>query len=392
MSETGTAPVSSIDLWSDDAIRDPYPRYRELRALGGAVWLSSHDVFVLTRYAGVREALDHWHPFSSAHGVMLNEPMNAATRGILLCSDPPLHDQLRGVARRPLMPQEIRALEPDLQAQARALVARLVQQGTFDAVTDLARHLPVTVVSELVGLPEEGRERMLEWAAANFDCFGPLNDRAERAFPLLEHAMAYSTDPTLRDRLTPGGWAARLFAAADAGELPPDQAGKMLNDYWAPSLDTTILAISSAIRLFGEHPDQWDLVRDDPTLLPHAINEVLRLESPIQNFSRLLVDDHEVDGVMMPAGSRVVVSYASANRDERKWDDPDRFDVLRKPSDHVGFGFGEHRCMGMPLARLELRAVLSALAERVERFELGEREPLMNNTLHGLTRLQVTVR
>lgn len=124
-------------------------------------------------------------------------------------------------------------------------------------------------------------------------------------------------------------------------------------DYWAPSLDTTILAITSAVRLFGEHPDRWDLVREDPALIPHAFNEVVRMESPIQMFSLLLVEDHEVDGVLMPAGSRVIVVYASANRDERKCEDPERFDVLRRPTDHLAFGAGEHQCMGMPLARLE---------------------------------------
>jgi cytochrome P450 len=115
----------------------------------------------------------------------------------------------------------------------------------------------------------------------------------------------------------------------------------MLNDYWAPSLDTTIMAIGSAVRLFAEHPGQWDLVRADPRLISHAINEVLRLESPIQMFSRLLTDDYQLDGVTLPAGERVVVVFASANRDERKWDDPDRFDVRRRPSDHVAFGWGQ---------------------------------------------------
>ncbi len=234
-------------------------------------------------------------------------------------------------------------------------------------------------MSQLVGLPEEGREQMLDWARANFNCFGPMNARTEQSFPVLQDAIAYSTDPTLRQRVKPGGWAARLYEAADAGEIPCEQAGIMLNDYWAPSPDTTIMAIGSAIRLFGEHPDQWDLLREDPKLISHAINEVIRLESPIQMFSRLLLDDFPADGFTLPKGSRVVVIFASANRDERKWDEPQRFDILRKPSDHVAFGWGEHQCMGMPLARLEMRALLSALARRVRRFEISDIEPLINH-------------
>jgi len=384
-------PESDLDLWSDQAILDPYPLYRELRDTAGAVLLARYGMFALTRYADVRDALHLWRPFSSAHGVMMNDHINEALRGIMLCSDPPEHDVLRGVARRPMMPRELKSLEPLIHEEAEKLVDRLVAQRSFDAATELAQYLPVTIVSKLVGLPEEGREQMLDWARANFNCFGPMNARAEQSLPVLRDAMAYCTDPTLRQRLKPGGWAARLYEAADAGEIPHGQAGIMLNDYWAPSLDTTIMAIGSAIRLFGEHPDQWDLLRANPRLISQAINEVVRLESPIQMFSRLLIGDYEVGGATLPRGSRVVVVFASANRDERKWPDPERFDVNRQPSDHVAFGWGEHQCMGMPLARLEMRALLTALAARVRRFEIAATEPLMNNVLHGPRRLEVVV-
>jgi cytochrome P450 len=384
-------PESEVDLWSDAAILDPYPGYRELRDTAAAVWLARYGLFALSRYADVRDALQHWHPFSSASGVMMNDHINEALRGIMLCSDPPVHDVLRGVARRPMMPRELKSLEALIGEEAERLVSRLVAKRSFDAATELAQHLPVTVVSRLVGLPEEGREQMLDWARANFNCFGPMNARTEKSLSVLQDAIAYSTDPTLRQRVRPGGWAARLYEAADAGEIPQDQAGIMLNDYWAPSLDTTIMAIGSAIRLFAEHPDQWDLVRADPRLISHAINEVIRLESPLQMFSRLLTDDYEMDGETLPKGSRVVVIFASANRDGRKWDNPERFDILRKPSDHLAFGWGEHQCMGMPLARLEMRALLTALASRVRRFEISAMEPLMNNVLHGPRKLDVTV-
>jgi cytochrome P450 len=384
-------PESNLDLWSDEAILDPYPRYRELRDTAAAVWLARYGMFALTRYADVRDALQQWHPYSSAHGVMMNDHTNEALRGIMLCSDPPEHDLLRGIAQRPMMPREIKLLEPLINEEAEKLADRLTAKGSFDAATELAHHLPLTIVSRLVGLPEEGREQMLDWARANFNCFGPMNARTERSLPVLRDAMAYSTDPTLRQRLKPGGWAAQLYQAADAGEIPHEQAGAMLNDYWAPSLDTTIMAIGSAIRLFGEHPHQWDLLRENPRLVSHATNEVVRLESPIQMFSRLLVDDYQVDGAALPMGSRVVVVFASANRDERKWEDPERFDIHRKPSDHVAFGWGEHQCMGMQLARLEMRALLTALAPRVRRFEIATMEPLMNNVLHGPRTLQVTV-
>jgi cytochrome P450 len=167
----------------------------------------------------------------------------------------------------------------------------------------------------------------------------------------------------------------------------------MMTDYLGPSLDTTINATSSAILLFGRHPEQWDAVREDRSLIPNAINEVLRLESPIPWFARAVTEDHELDGVPVPAGSRVVLLYASANRDERKFEDPERFDVRRSNArDQLAFGHGEHNCVGQGLARLELRSLLEALAEAVQRFELGTAVRAHNQNLRGLERLEVSVR
>ncbi len=386
-----TVPASHLDLWSEHALLDPYPLYRELREAGSVVWLRKYEMFALTRYADVRTALTDWEVFSSAHGVMMNDRMNELLSGIVLCTDPPEHTMLRGILRRPLEHDELKVLEVEIEAEAEALVERLVAQRTFDAATELAPRLPLEIVSKRVGLPEEGRERMLDWAFANFQCFGPMNDLTRDAFTTIDEAVAYATDPTLKERLTPGGWAARLYEAADAGEIPHARAGVMLNDYWGPSLDTTIFGILNAIWLFAHHPEQWQLLRDDASLLPHAVNEALRLESPIQAFSRQTTRDHKLDGVTIPGGSRVVVVFASANRDERKWENADRFDILRKPSDQLAFGWGPHQCVGMPLARLELRAVLAALARRVERIELGKTERALNNVLRGFKRLEVTV-
>jgi cytochrome P450 len=387
-----SVPSSDLDPWTDAALRSPYDLWSELRALAPAVYLRKYDLWALPRYAQVREALRNWEVFSSASGVALNERMNRILAGGTLCSDPPAHQVLRGIVRRPLTPRELTDLEPEIQQEADLLVDRLVARETFDAVADLARHLPLTMVSTRVGLPEDGRENMLDWAAANFNCFGPLNERAREAFVTLEEGVRYSFDPTLPDRLIPGGWAARLWQAADAGEIAPEQCGAMLNDYWGPSLDTTIFATASAIWFFAQFPDQWDLLRADQSLIPHAVNEVIRLESPIPQFSRLTTRDYEVEGVTIPSGSRVLMMFGSANRDERKWPDADRFDIARKPSDHVGFGYGEHACVGMPLARMEIRALLTALARRVDRFELHGERRAVNNMLRGFAGLDVTVR
>jgi cytochrome P450 len=190
------------------------------------------------------------------------------------------------------------------------------------AATDLAQHLPVTIVSELVGLPEDGGERMLEWAPANFDCFGPINDRTKAAFPIVGEMVHYAFTQCVPSKLKPDGWAQMIWDAASRGEIDPSLCPFLMNDYMGPSLDTTIFATTSAVWLFANHPEQRAIDRKNPALIPAAINEVIRSESPIQTFSRYVAKDHAIEGVDLPAGSRAIVSFGSANRDERKWDNP----------------------------------------------------------------------
>lgn len=382
-----------MELFTDEALADPYPLYDELRAAGPAVWLRDLDVYAIPRYAEAREVLRNWQAFSSARGVMLNDAVNEITGGVVtLCSDPPRHEQMRRVLRRPLMAGALRELAPDLVAEADSLVERLVAQGTFDAVTDLAQHLPLAIISNLVGIPDAGRERMLEWATAAFDSQGPLNARTLAALPKAAQMVEYGNVEAVPPNLKPDGWAQMLYDAADRGELAPEQCPMMMPDYLGPSLDTTINGISSAMMLFGEHPDQWDLLREDPSLIPNAINEVLRLESPIQRFTRYVTQDHDIGGVAVPAGSRVMLLFGSANRDERRWTDPTRFDVRReRAAEHLAFGFGPHACVGSGLARLEMRVLLEALVARVERFETTGATRAINQVLRGLSSLRVTV-
>jgi cytochrome P450 len=384
-------PVSDIDLFSDEALLDPYPHYDVLRELGSAVWLSRFGLYILTRFDDVRGALGRPEIFSSAQGVMMNERMNETLRGIVLCSDDPEHERMRKVLIAPLLPRALQELRDRITGEAEALIERLVTKKRFDAATELAQHLPVTIVSELVGLPEEGRERMLLWAQANFDCFGPMNQRTTDAFPIVEEMVRFAFTECVPGKLKPDGWAARIWAAAERGDIRPEQCPVMMNDYMGPSLDTTIFATQAAIRLLAENPDQWDLIRETPSLIPNAVNEVVRLESPIQNFSRVTTQPFELDGVTLPAGARVIMSYGAANRDPRKWDDPARFDVQRRAMDHLGFGHGVHQCIGNNLARMEIAALLTALARRVRRIELHGAERCLNNVLRGHNRLDVTV-
>jgi cytochrome P450 len=322
---------------------------------------------------------------------MMNDQMNEVLRGNTLCSDGADHDALRKVLVRPLTPRALRPAREEITAEAEGVVEKLVAKGTFDAATELAQHLPVSVVSNLVGLPEQGRERMLVWAHGLFNCFGPMNPRAVSSFPVLAEMMDYATNEAVPGKLKPGSWAEGIHDAVQRGEVPAHACPAMMVDYMGPSLDTTISAISTAVWLFANHPDQWEMVREDPRLIPSAINEVLRYDAPIQGFSRYVARDVDMDGVLLPAGSRAIVFYGAANRDERKYPDPDRFDVLRRPGDHLGFGVGTHACVGMNLARIEMMELFGALAKRVRRFTILEEKVKLNNVLRGFETLRVTV-
>ncbi len=384
---------SDIDLYCDASLQDPYRNYAIIRETGPVVHLTKLGMYCAGRYEVVKEILSRPDVFISGNGVMMNETVNNAFKGgIGLCTDGSEHARIRRVEARPLNPRALGELRETITLEANALVERLVRRGSFDAATELAQYLPLTIVSNLVGLPAEGRERMLEWAAANFDSFGPLNDRAVTALDTFQEMYDYAMTQCVRGKLKPGSWAEMLHDAADNHEISQDEARLMALSYVAPSLDTTIFAIGSAISLFATNPDQWQLLRDDPSLIASAINEVLRIESPIQGFSRFAIADHQFDDVTLPADSRVIVLYGAANRDERRWTDPERFDIRREGvARHLAFGYGEHACIGLNLAKLEMTALFSALAATVERFECVSSERVLNNTLRGFRHLEVRV-
>jgi cytochrome P450 len=272
-------------------------------------------------------------------------------------------------------------------------VATLVTRGSFDAVTDLATALPLTVVPDLVGWPADARGHLLEWASATFDLLGPLNERARCAAPLSQAMMAFADETAATGNLLPGSIGAGVIEAARRGELEPERVAPLIVGYLAPSLDTTISAIGSAVWLLARNPDQWAALRADPALVPNAFNETLRLESPLRAFSRVTTAAVRAGGVDIPAGARVVVLYAAANRDERQFPRPDDFDITRdNAGEQLGFGWGVHSCAGQGLARMEAHALLTALAEQADRIDLtGPAPAALNNLINARASVPVAV-
>jgi cytochrome P450 len=392
LATTEVIPEYDVDFYSDAVIRDPLPHYAALRALGPVAWLPAQKAYVLTRYDQVVEALRKPDVFISGKGLSLNDDVNALLIGNSLNSDGDEHRRKRSITATPINPKGIVDLMPYIEDAAEQLAEALVARGSFDAMTDFAQILPLTIVTELVGLSESGKANMLTWASAAFNLFEGYNQRSVDAFDDLRGLQQFLAEEGRPERLKEGGLARRIFEEAPAKGFSQDEAAQLMRDYINPSLDTTVSALGFAAYHFAKDPAQWDALRDDPSLIPNAIEEIVRLATPIRAFSRYVAEDYTMDGVTIPKGSRAIVVYASANRDERVFENPNTFDVTRNVRKHIGFGHGVHMCMGLHLARLEMRSVLASMAKRVIRWELdGEPVVAMNNTIRAFERLPVRV-
>lgn len=389
-----TIPATDIDPYSDGSIADPYPVYRELRDLGPVSYLSAHEVFCAARYDEVVHVLHQHGTFVSGEGVGLTDTLNKAQKGSIFISDPPYHGYVRGLVARHLKPRSMVAIHEFVQGWADRLVGELLEKGDFEVVRDFAQAFPLAVVPDLLGWPEdEGKERLLDWASAGFNAFGPFNDRTRAGLPYLGEMGQFLHRMSQPGNLRPGSWGAELVAEARDGKIEDQLLPGLLGDFLAPSMDTSVSALSSMLWLLGTHPDQWRLLKESPGLAGSAFNEIIRIESPLRGFTRYVAEDTELGGTRLESGSRVLLLFGSANRDERFWVDPERFDVTRAgAAQHVGFGHGIHACVGQALSRLEGQSLLNSLVRLVDRIEVGEPSWRLHNTIRGIERMPVTFR
>lgn len=384
--------TSTIDLFADTTLENPYPAYAELRECGPAVWMTQHDLWAIPRYAPARDVLTDWRTFSSATGVGLNPQINAIAAGSVLISDPPLHDDLRRVLSERLAPRSLKVLLTDMQRQADELVASVVSRGVFDAVSDLAVAFPMSIVVDLIGFPEEARTHLMDWAEGVFNTFGPDNERMQDGFARTQEMYEYLGASATRERVKPGSFAATIHEAVDAGKIDAAGGLQLLAAYGSAGMDTTVNSISAAVTLLAQNPHQWRALRADPSLINSAYEEVLRLEAPVQGFGRHTTRDYQFGDVMVPANSQLFVLLASANRDAGHYPEPDRFDIRRRALDHLAFGVGTHTCAGQGLARMEARCVLTALVNQVQTLELsGTPTRRLNNVVRGWESVPVAV-
>jgi 4-methoxybenzoate monooxygenase (O-demethylating) len=388
-------PISQLDPFSDEFLSSPHRFHEELREAGPVVWLEKYQVWTMARHEQVHAALSDWETFCSSAGVGLSDFRKEKpwrTPGLLLEADPPLHTRTRNVMMRVVSRPAIEALREPFTKEAVRLLDELVARGSFDAVKDLAEVYPVKVFPDAVGLPAAGRERLLPYGSMVFNAFGPRNHLFETAMTNSKELLEWAATWCKREALSPDGFGARIYEAADAEKVSEAEAALLVRSFISAGLDTTVHALGDAIYCFATNPDQWQIFRADPVLARSAFEEVIRCESPVQTFFRTTTKPVNVGGVDIDAGQKVLLFLASANRDPRKWENPERFDIRRKALGHVGFGTGIHGCVGQAVARMEGEIILTELAKRVNTLKVvGAPKLQLNNTLRGWASLPVMV-
>jgi 4-methoxybenzoate monooxygenase (O-demethylating) len=384
-------PSLDFDPFDEAVLADPYAYHAALRDAGHVVWLASHGVYAMARYAEVQAALKDHSTFISGRGVGLSdfaaeEPWRPPS--LLLEADPPLHDRTRSLMNKVASLATLRALMPEWRAKAVTMVERLLDRGTIDAVAELGEAFPLSVFPDLIGLRDEGREHLIPYGTTAFNAFGPRNALLEASLSAAVEATAWVAQSCQRENLSHDGWGAQVYAAADRGECSHAEAERLVRSFLTAGVDTTVNGIGNMLLAFARHPEQWQALRADPALAKKAFEESLRWDSTVQTFFRTTSRDVEVDGGTIPEGSKVLLFLAAANRDPRHWERAEEFDITRSASGHVGFGFGIHQCLGQMVARLEAEAVLDALISRVAEIRLaGPVERRLNNTLHAVSKL-----
>jgi cytochrome P450 len=283
-------------------------------------------------------------------------------------------------------------LREDMQRKAEALLDEVLADARFEAVSRLAQAFLLRVFPDAVGVAPEGRENLLRYAEMVFNSRGPRNALFEASTVKVAEVTAWIAAQCRRDALAANGFGAEIYAEADRGTITEEEAGLLVRSLLAAGLDTTINSLAHALHCFALWPEQWQAIRQDPSLVRNAFEEVLRYASPVQVVFRTTTRDTEIAGTRTPEGVKVLLFVAAANRDPRCWQEPDRFDVRRDTRRHVDFGQGIHQCVGQMIARLEAEILIGALARRVRRFELDGQPVLKpNNVLRALERLPVRV-
>jgi cytochrome P450 len=376
---------------------NPYPMYQALRVNQPVMFSPDLGIWSVFRYEDVKTVLSNHTLFSSQYGQPSVPDAGAAAeargQSSLITTDPPRHTQLRSLVNRAFTPRAVAALEPRIEAIANELLDKVMESGEIDLVQDLSYPLPVIVIAEMLGIPAQDRDKFKHWSdvvVASAD--NMVGGQSSDSRSVHDEMNAYFRDIIAHRRKHPQD---DLISALLAAEVDDEHLTEtdILSLCWlllVAGNETTTNLIGNAVRTFVEHPAELQRLRDDLNLLPNAIEEVLRFRSPVQAMFRIAKQDVELSGQVVPAGKRVIAWIGSANRDEEKFSDAERFDLTRSPNPHIAFGHGIHFCLGAPLAKLEAKVALTAVLRRLQNLERTNDDPLQparGFIVHGVTHL-----
>ena len=368
---------------------DPFPHLARLRAEAPVAHHAPSGAWVLSRHADVTAASRDPATFCSGKGILLMEiGAEYDSPPTMMHTDPPAHTRYRKLVQPAFSPSVMRALDAVIAERARVAVAALPAGEPVDVVAELAVPFPLRVISDLLGIAEDDWPRFYEWSEAAIP--GATDWPQERIAELMGEMVTYLLSTAAARRADPQDDVISLLATVevDGDTLDDTELAMFLVQLLVAGNETTRNALSGGLVAFAERPDQWARLRGDPALLGTAVDEVLRWTTPVVYFMRTTTREVTVGDVTLPPATPVVLHYLAANRDEAEFGpDADRFDIGRDPNHHVAFGSGPHYCLGAALARIELRAMLTALADRFAAVEpAGPVERSMSLVIAGVRR------
>lgn len=386
-----------LNPFSYEFHEDPYPTYRWLREHAPLYRNERMDFWALSRFADVMAAYIDWQTYSSVEGLILErlDPKYLEATPMMIFQDPPRHDRLRKLVSRAFTPRRVAELEPFVRDMTVRLLEPLVAAGGGDFVKDFSTPLPMDVIFTLLGVPAADRRQLREWTdvALHRDPDSPATP--PRAIEAMMNSMRYWYQllPELRRQPNDG-----LICALFDAEIETDDGTTRLTDgeiigfcslLGAAGSETTTRLLANAAVLFARHPAEYAKILAAPARIPEAIEEVLRHSGPTHYAARTVTHDVELYGRTVPKGDRILLLIASANRDEREYPDPDRFDVGRRIPQLITFGQGVHFCLGASLARLESRVAVEEFARRFPRYTVDEAraERVHMSNVHGYSSL-----
>jgi hypothetical protein len=395
-SETIEPPLLDLDPYSMEVLSNPLPFYREVLAAGPVVRIVKYGIYGVGRYEELREVVTDYTRFTAESGVGITDARQPGFDGrppsALVEVDPPQHTDTRRVANKIMSPLIIRKWRALFEEKAKEAVDRILDMREFDGIRDLVEAVVFGGFPVAMGIRFDA-DAIRAIGYMSFNQTGPKNELYYKGLAAGEPYMDWFMAACQADSVSPDSIADQFFKAEEAGELPAGIASNITRSLVRGGMDTTISGISTTVSQLAQNPDQWTILKENPARIRFAFDEGLRFEAPNHLVYRSTACDTELGGCFLKANTKIATFPGAANRDPRKWENPDTFDVMRNTANiHMSFGAETHNCIGQNVARLEAECILNELVARVATIELaGEPEYLIHNQLRTLGKLPLRV-